>query len=115
MIQVQYYGFIKQQTGEDWENAKLSLSTAQPSIGGSPPDLPTRILRFRRLVPWSYHQYLQSSCNGTGLQQFILLKSSPVVVVNFVRLRFLFLESKVKHEFESAWHRYSILLLGFCY
>jgi len=46
---VQYYGLIKQATGEDWENAKISLSTAQPSIGGSAPTLPTRIIRFKRL------------------------------------------------------------------
>ena len=46
--QLQYYGLIKQWTGEDWENASISLSTAQPSIGGSAPDLPTRIIRFWR-------------------------------------------------------------------
>ena len=50
-LQVQYYGLIKQQTGEDWENAKISLSTAQPSVGGSAPSLPTRIIRFKRPKP----------------------------------------------------------------
>lgn len=54
LLQVQYYGLIKQQTGEDWENAKISLSTAQPSIGGSAPSLPTRIVRFKRPVPVHY-------------------------------------------------------------
>ena len=49
--QLQYYGLIKQWTGEDWENASISLSTAQPSIGGSAPDLPTRIIRFWRPLP----------------------------------------------------------------
>ena len=44
---MQYYGLIKQATGEDWDNAKISLSTAQPSIGGSAPTLPTRIIRFK--------------------------------------------------------------------
>ena len=49
--QLQYYGLIKQWTGEDWENASLSLSTAQPSVGGAAPDLPTRIIRFWRPPP----------------------------------------------------------------
>ncbi len=48
--QVQYYGLIKQSTGEDWENTNVSLSTAQPSIGGSAPSLPTRLIRFKRPV-----------------------------------------------------------------
>ena len=48
---MQYYGLIKQSTGEDWENANISLSTAQPSIGGSAPSLPTRLIRFKRPPP----------------------------------------------------------------
>lgn len=51
LSQVQYYGLIKQATGEDWKDAKISLSTAQPSIGGSAPPLPTRIIRFKRPPP----------------------------------------------------------------
>ena len=45
--QVQYYGLIKQSTGEDWVNAKISLSTAQPSLGGAPPTLGTNTIRFK--------------------------------------------------------------------
>ena len=45
--QVQYYGLIKQSTGEDWINAKISLSTAQPSLGGAPPTLGTHTIRFK--------------------------------------------------------------------
>ena len=51
LLQVQYYGLIQQSTGEDWENASISLSTAQPSIGGSAPALPTKIIRFVRPRP----------------------------------------------------------------
>ena len=29
----------------------ISLSTAQPSVGGSAPSLPTRIIRFKRPKP----------------------------------------------------------------
>ena len=44
-----YYGLIKQSTGEDWTNAKLSLSTANPSIGGSVPELGEQLLKFKRV------------------------------------------------------------------
>eukprot|EP01118_Nematostelium_gracile_P008675 TRINITY_DN2875_c0_g1_i4.p1 TRINITY_DN2875_c0_g1~~TRINITY_DN2875_c0_g1_i4.p1 ORF type:complete len:248 (+),score=56.38 TRINITY_DN2875_c0_g1_i4:359-1102(+) len=40
-MQLIYYGFIEQSTNEDWVNAQMSLSTATPSVGGSPPFLPT--------------------------------------------------------------------------
>lgn len=35
----QYYGVISQQTGEDWSNVKLRLSTARPAEGSRPPQL----------------------------------------------------------------------------
>ena len=44
-----YYGLIKQSTGEDWISAKLSLSTANPSIGGSVPELGEKLLKFKRV------------------------------------------------------------------
>jgi len=34
-----YYGSIINTTGEDWIQAKASLSTANPSLGGNPPIL----------------------------------------------------------------------------
>ena len=34
-----YYGNVRQSTGEDWTDATLKLSTAQPQIGGRSPEL----------------------------------------------------------------------------
>lgn len=34
-----YRAQVHQQTGEDWENVSLKLSTAKPSVGGAPPVL----------------------------------------------------------------------------
>lgn len=48
MFQVYYYGMIKQNSGEDWIDAKLSLTTAQPSIGGQVPELKTMRVSFYR-------------------------------------------------------------------
>ncbi|MCC5814757.1 MAG: mucoidy inhibitor MuiA family protein, partial [Leptospira sp.] len=33
-IRIEYYGNIKQETGEDWKDVNLYLSTAKPSLGG---------------------------------------------------------------------------------
>jgi len=38
-LRVEYLAGITQQTGEDWTNVKLVLSTAQPALNASPPDL----------------------------------------------------------------------------
>lgn len=38
-VQLGYFGNVRQNTGEDWKNVALTLSTAQPSLGGSAPDL----------------------------------------------------------------------------
>uniref|UniRef100_A0A7S2SQQ5 Protein F37C4.5 n=1 Tax=Rhizochromulina marina TaxID=1034831 RepID=A0A7S2SQQ5_9STRA len=43
-----YFGVVQQSTGEDWRNAFISLSTASPASGGSPPMPPTR------QVQWAY-------------------------------------------------------------
>ena len=34
-----FRAMVRQQTGEDWSNVDLTLSTARPSVGGAPPEL----------------------------------------------------------------------------
>lgn len=45
-VSLTYYGMVRQTTTENWQNAKLVLSTATPSVGGSAPILPTKHVRF---------------------------------------------------------------------
>lgn len=42
---------IVQHTGEDWIDAPLVLSTAQPSLGGSIPELGTQIVKLYKPPP----------------------------------------------------------------
>ena len=43
-----FRAMVRQQTGEDWKNIDLTLSTARPATGGAPPELyPWRISFFR--------------------------------------------------------------------
>jgi len=41
-IDLGYYAMVRQQTGEEWKDVKLSLSTARPSVGA----------RMQELQPW---------------------------------------------------------------
>src|SRR5205085_4008883 len=38
-VVVEYQAAVEQKTGEDWTNANITLSTAQPLLNASPPDL----------------------------------------------------------------------------
>lgn len=47
-----YRAQVRQQTGEDWNDVKLVLSTARPAAGGAPPELlPWRVAFYRPLPP----------------------------------------------------------------
>jgi uncharacterized protein (TIGR02231 family) len=38
-VQLDYFGLVRQSTGEDWKDVSLTLSTARPSMGGAAPVL----------------------------------------------------------------------------
>ncbi|HZT82190.1 MAG TPA: DUF4139 domain-containing protein [Gemmataceae bacterium] len=40
-VQLEYLAAVSQQSGEDWKDAKVTLSTAQPMLNSAPPDLKT--------------------------------------------------------------------------
>lgn len=58
-VEFTYYGVIYQNTGEDWKNVKITLSTAQPSISGSMPEL----------RPWYVDVYQQYYQKGQASQR----------------------------------------------
>ncbi len=39
LVQLDYFGIVRQNTGEDWKDVSLTLSTARPSLGGAAPVL----------------------------------------------------------------------------
>mgnify|MGYP000862296234 CR=1 FL=1 len=51
MAALTYRAQVRQQTGEDWDNVVLTLSTARPAAGGSPPVLHPWQIGFRRPMP----------------------------------------------------------------
>lgn len=46
-----YRAQVRQQTGEDWNNVPLTLSTARPASGGAPPNLYPWQISFYRPMP----------------------------------------------------------------
>jgi uncharacterized protein (TIGR02231 family) len=50
-VQLGYFGLVRQNTGEDWNDVDVTLSTARPSLGGSPPPLYPWIVDVRQFLP----------------------------------------------------------------
>lgn len=46
-----FRAMVRQQTGEDWSNVDLTLSTARPAVGGAPPELYPWRISFHRPQP----------------------------------------------------------------
>jgi len=46
-----FRALVRQQTGEDWKDVDLNLSTARPSAGGAPPELYPWRISFYRPMP----------------------------------------------------------------
>jgi len=56
-----FRAMVRQQTGEDWNNIDLTLSTARPATGGAPPELyPWRISFFRPQPPMAAPMMMSS-------------------------------------------------------
>ncbi len=50
-VELNYFGVVRNGTGEDWNAVALTLSTARPSQGGSAPALPPWIVDVYRPMP----------------------------------------------------------------
>lgn len=58
-VQLGYFGVVRQNTGEDWQDVDLTLSTARPSLGGSPPPL----------IPWMVEQQEEYALSAFQMSQ----------------------------------------------
>lgn len=50
-VQLSYKANVFQSTGEEWKNVKLTLSTANPNLGGLKPELVSQVLDFFQAMP----------------------------------------------------------------
>jgi len=65
VVEVTYGAWVQQGTGEDWSDVTLTLSTARPSLGTSPPNLPPWVLAQR--PPPAPTMKRRSSRNAPGI------------------------------------------------
>ncbi|OWA52575.1 putative Protein F37C4.5 [Hypsibius exemplaris] len=79
-LSIAYYGLITQNTGEDWVEVPLSLSTAVPSQGGTIPTLGTKTLSFKQPPPppQPVPQYAIANFGGFGGGENMRMKRSMV-------------------------------------
>jgi uncharacterized protein (TIGR02231 family) len=61
-VQLNYKANVFQNSGEEWKNVKLTLSTANPSLGGLKPELYSWLLNFE----YPYRQQSKSRVAATG-------------------------------------------------
>ncbi len=65
-VLLSYFGQVQQNTGEDWDNVELTLSTAQPNRSASPGELVPRLLSVRDLTSPQSVVELLTSQTGTA-------------------------------------------------
>lgn len=53
-VQLNYKANVFQSTGEEWKNVKLTLSTANPNLGGLKPELVSQVLDFMQDTQYNY-------------------------------------------------------------
>lgn len=91
-IQIDYKASVYQNTGNDWNNVKLSFSNGNPNEGGTAPKLNTWFLNFARFTSYRSTQSVStpgfitgritSSEDGTGLQGVnIIVKGTTIGTV----------------------------------
>jgi len=82
-VELGYFGVVRQNTGEDWREVTLTLSTARPSLGGGPAPLtPWTLDVFTPRLPVAYDKRREGtasrSANTTMLGENVVLQSFAV-------------------------------------
>ncbi len=71
--ELQYYGVIYQETGEDWNDVEIMLTTAQPALATAPPQPAPRVLRVitphKDKVGSDYYKYDRDSERPAPLEE----------------------------------------------
>jgi uncharacterized protein (TIGR02231 family) len=67
-VELGYYGFIQQNTGEDWTNVDVSLSTARPDVGGVRPELFPWYLTIAQPMPMLHKSRSAVSAQGNDVE-----------------------------------------------
>jgi len=77
-VELVSYGIIRQNSGEDWQDVEMSLSTAKPAIGGNMPYVAPWVLR-----PYQPHMLDKERKSGEwlGSQKMAFISGAPAATV----------------------------------
>lgn len=73
MLNISYLGIIQQNTGEDWNNVQIQLSTARPAVQGTPPVLYAWHLYKRENEDYDMMPAMKSSMPKGGGESLAML------------------------------------------
>jgi uncharacterized protein (TIGR02231 family) len=76
-VELVLYGLIRQNTGEDWTNVEMNLSTARPTVGGNMPYVEPWILR-----PFQPQVYRERKLSKAGALQTMAFKEENEAVMD---------------------------------
>lgn len=63
-VQLGYKANVFQSTGEEWKEVKLTLSTANPNLGGLKPELSAQVLDFMQIVAYRDYDNKRAAKSG---------------------------------------------------
>jgi uncharacterized protein (TIGR02231 family) len=76
-VELGYFGVVRQNTGEDWRDVALTLSTARPSLGGGPAPLtPWTLDIYAPRLPVAYDKRRESNIGATTAEGITLQASA---------------------------------------
>ncbi len=76
-VEFTYYAMISQNTGEDWNNVNLSISTARPNISGSAPQLSAWYLNvYQPRYKYADKEKKNKMSMGAGVRSFAKQESA---------------------------------------
>lgn len=103
--QLGYFGLVRQQTGEDWTNIDLTLSTARPSLGGAAPELEPWIVQQQQIRPMAAAApEMAEAERRLGLQQMQKARARTQMVSTDA----MFSEARVETQATSASFKVSV-------
>jgi uncharacterized protein (TIGR02231 family) len=68
-VQLNYRANVFQSTGEEWKNVKLTLSTANPNLGGLKPELAAQVLDFIQVMPYGGYERRMKSAAPVAMER----------------------------------------------
>ncbi|GAA4395697.1 hypothetical protein GCM10023187_02940 [Nibrella viscosa] len=74
---IAYRAYVYQNTGFDWQNVRLSLSTANPAISGTQPDLNTQYISFYEPRPMPMQRSLSKTTDAGAAETATAYATAP--------------------------------------